>query len=289
MRKRPAFFLLLLAPLVISACQTASLGTLTQHIDSATKVVEATSKAARPISEDEEYYVGRAVAAKILGTYSLSKNQELTRYVNLIGKTIALGSDKPFTYGGYHFAILDTDELNALACPGGIIFITKGMVNATSNEDELAAVLAHEVAHINKRDGISAIKSARWTEAVTVIGTQAAKAYSPGELSKLVGLFEGSIDDIFKTLVVNGYSKSQEYSADEGALLYLAKSGYNPNALPDFLKRLAGKGKTSGGGILQTHPGTKDRIDNISGKIPAANLDIKAVELRTSRFNKVPR
>ncbi len=100
-------------------------------------VVDATSSAARPISEEEEYYVGRAVSAKILGSYQMSTDAYLTRYVNLIGKTVALNSDKPFTFGGYHFAVLDTDEINAFAAPGGTIFITRGMIRTTSNEDEL--------------------------------------------------------------------------------------------------------------------------------------------------------
>lgn len=281
--------LLLLIPFMVWGCKTPSLGSISQHIDTAVTVVDTTSKAARPISDEEEYFVGRAVAAKILGTYPLSNNQALTRYVNLIGKTMALNSDKPFTYGGYHFAILDTEELNALACPGGMIFITRGLVNATINEEELAAVLAHEVAHINKRDGIGAIKSSRWTEALTVIGTKAVKSYSSAELSQLVRLFEGSIDDIFKTLVVNGYSQSQEYAADQEALQYLAKSGYNPQALTDFLKRLSVRGKTSGGGIMQTHPGTSERINAISDKIPSAKVEQNAIDSRAARFKKIVR
>ncbi|HBL25016.1 MAG TPA: peptidase M48 [Deltaproteobacteria bacterium] len=249
-------------------------------------VADATSKAARPISEEEEYYVGRAVAAKIVGSYQLSTDAVLTRYVNLVGKTVALNSDKPFTHGGYHFAILETNEINAFAAPGGTIFITHGMIRTTASEDELAAVLAHEVAHIAKRDGISAIKSARWTQAVTIIGTTAAKNYTSGEVSQLVGLFEGSIDDIFKTLVVNGYSRSQEYAADEGALQTLAKCGYDPRALPSFLKRLEQRGRSSGGGIMQTHPGTADRIENISGKMPSTGqIHPRAIEARMARFS----
>jgi len=290
MMKRPAallFAALLLSTL--SGCETMGLGNISQHIGTAMTVVDSTSKAARPISDEEEYYVGRAVAAKILGSYQLSNDRELTLYVNLIGKAVALHSDRPFTHGGYHFAILVSDEINAFACPGGTIFITRGMIRTAANEDELAAVIAHEVAHINKRDGVAAIKSARWTQALTVIGTTAAKNYSPAEIGQLVSLFEGSIDDVFKTLVVNGYGRSQEYAADEGAMQFMAKSGYNPKALGDFLKRLAQKGKSSGGGIMQTHPGTADRIDNISGKIPSVRIAPNAIQVRTVRFGKFVR
>jgi beta-barrel assembly-enhancing protease len=287
MKKGLTLLLLFVLPGMFSGCKTVDLGNISQHLSTATTVVEATSKAARPISDEEEYYVGRAVAAKILGTYRLSKNWELTRYVILIGKTVAMNSDKPTTFGGYHFAVLDTDEMNAFACPGGTIFITKGMIMAAANEDELAAVLAHEIGHVSNRDGISAIKSARWTEAVTVMGTQAAGTYGSAQVSQLVGLFEGSVEDVFKSIVVNGYSRSQEYAADEAALRYSARSGYNPTALNDFLKRLAAKGKTSGGGIMQTHPATSDRLENIAGKAPSSPVDQRALQIRTSRFYKV--
>jgi predicted Zn-dependent protease len=243
----------------------------------------AAQKAARPISDEEEYYVGRAVAARILSTYPLVKNKKLTEYVNTIGMLLSLHSEKPYTHGGYHFAILDTNEMNAFACPGGIIFITKGMLKATSNEEELAAVLAHEIAHVNHRDGISSIKKSRWTEAVTIIGAKATENYGPKELSKLTSIFEGSIDDIVKTLVVNGYGKSQEYSADKTALTFLAKTGYNAAALKDFLEK-QGSSKASEGGIMKTHPGTADRIDNIKGDLPSAGCDPSLIKKRTDRF-----
>lgn len=253
-------------------------------IDTITTAASATAKAVRPISDEEEYYVGRAVAAKILSTYSLVNDQKLIEYVNLIGQTAALHSEKPNTYGGYHFAVLNSDEINAFACPGGTIFITKGMVKAVKNEDELAAVLAHEVAHINHRDGISSIKQARWTEAATIIGTKAAAAYGPKELSQLVTLFEGSIDDVFKTLVVNGYGQSQELSADKTALTYMSKAGYNPQALKDFLERLSKQGKSSSGGILKTHPGTEERIGNVKSNMPSEKTDPSLMVARNKRF-----
>jgi predicted Zn-dependent protease len=86
---------------------------------------------------------------------------------------------------------------------------------------------------------------------------------------------------------VNGYSRSQEYAADETALMTLAKCGYDPKALTSFLKRLEQKGKSSGGGITQTHPGTADRIGNISGKMQATGpIHPRAIEARAIRYNQ---
>jgi beta-barrel assembly-enhancing protease len=273
--------------LLLTGCGSVQVQDMSQHMGFVTKAATATHKAARPISDEEEYYVGRAVAARILSIYPLSKDEYPAAYVNLIGKSIAIHSDKPFTYGGYHFAILNSHEKNAFACPGGIIFITKGMFSAVKNEDELAAVLAHEIAHITHRDGISAIQSSRWTEALTIIGSNTMKQYGSQELSQLVHLFEGSIDDVFRTLVVNGYGRSQEYSADETATVLLLRAGYSPEALKDLLTRVRGEGGTQAGGMLKTHPATTDRIENISSHMPLGRTDNLLIQKRTARFFKI--
>ncbi|MBF0320231.1 MAG: M48 family metalloprotease [Nitrospirae bacterium] len=254
-------------------------------IPAAVKTGSAVSKAAREITPEEEYYIGRAVAAKILSMYKLLKDPDFTAYINLTGQAVAINSEMPFTFGGYHFAILDTKEINAFACPGGVIFITKGMIDLAVNEDELAAILAHEVAHITHKDGLGAIKSSRWTEALTVMGSEAAKSFTPGEVSQLLNVFEGSIDDIFKSLVTNGYSKSQEYSADESALVYMKKTGYDPSALRKVLQNLQSKtGASDGGGVFKTHPSTEDRISKVSTKLTESKVT-EFFDVRTKRFS----
>ena len=250
------------------------------------RIAQQAFQASEPLSDEEEYYVGRAVAANILSSYPLLENETLTEYVILVGQTVAMHSDEPFTYGGYHFAILNSDEINAFACPGGIILITRGMLNEVQNEDELAAVLAHEVAHINHHDGVSAIQKSRLTGVATLIATEAAKAYTPADISQLVSLFEGSVEDVVKTLVVNGYGKSQEYGADESALIYLSRAGYDPEALEVFLERIVSKGQGAGGGIMKTHPATQDRTANVADEMPPGKVDTSLVQLRAERFDK---
>ncbi|MHB8882311.1 MAG: M48 family metalloprotease [Thermodesulfovibrionales bacterium] len=269
------------AMLLVMGCASGGIGS---HLQMAATTATAAHKASRPISDEEEYYIGRAVAATLISKYPLLKNKKLNDYLNQVGLAVSLHSDKPYTYTGYHFALLASTEVNAFACPGGLIFITRGMLNSVKNEEELAAVLAHEIAHISHRDGIEAIKKSRWTEALTVIGTTAAKQYGSSGVSQLVGIFEGSIDDIVKTLVVNGYSRSQEYDADKTAVGYLAKAGYDPSAMRSFLDRLAEQKKESDGGMLKTHPSTKDRIDNISDSIPSKTAGADGLKKRTARF-----
>ena len=276
---------MLLAAGLLAACNLNDIRP--EHIDMLSKSVSAASTAARPISDSEEYYVGRAVAARILGSYPLLRNPALTDYVNMVGQAVALNSEKPNTFGGYHFALLDSEEVNAFACPGGTILITRGMLRAVRSEDELAAVLAHEVAHVNHRDGIAAISKSRWTEALTIVGTEAAKTYGPRDVARLADIFEGSIDDVFKTLVVNGYGRSQENDADVTSLRYLAATGYDPKALEDIVSRLAAGARGSAGGIMTTHPATADRLDTIRNNMPPRGADLSAKKMRDARFLKL--
>jgi predicted Zn-dependent protease len=246
-----------------------------------------TEKAMRPMSEQEEYYVGRAVAATILGQYRLYRNERLTRYLNEVGQAVALASSRPFTFGGYHFSILDTDEVNALACPGGLIFITRGMLKKAQNEEELAAILAHEIAHVSHKDGLGAIQRARWAEVVTALGTEAARKLSGADVAKLVSLFEGSVNDIAKTLLVNGYSREQESAADLSALGYMNGIGYDANGLVAFLRKLAGE-QTAGAntGFFGTHPGMQDRLSKARSLIAEKKWTAGDPSSRTRRFQQ---
>jgi len=283
--------LLSLLCLAVPGCKVSelSLNDITsERIGMVTSSVQAVSKAARPLSEDEEYYVGRAVAARLTATYPLYRNARLTEYLNMIGQSLALHTEKPTTFGGYHFALLDSPEINAFACPGGTILITRGMLASVKSEDELAAVLAHEIAHIIHRDGIGAIQSSRWSEAALLIGSNAAKEFGSRDTAKLVSLFEGSIDDVVKTLVVSGYGRTQEKDADTAALGYLAAAGYNPQGLVGYLNRLEQAGHGSKGGILATHPGTEERMENVR-QVTVPAVDTSAQPKRTKRFAELNR
>jgi predicted Zn-dependent protease len=248
-------------------------------MDIAQKTGSKAIDASKEISDSEEYFLGRGVAARILSQYPLSKDQALNTYVNEVGQTVARKSTRPRTYKGYHFAVLDSSTPNSFACPGGIILITKGMIKTCGNEDQLAAVLAHEVGHIANRDGINSISQARWTEVATTAGAEAAKQYG-GSLGQLVTQFEGSIDDVFKTVIVNGYSRAAEENADRAGVEMLKRAGYNPAAMTAVLTAMSSKGGS--GGILGTHPAVTDRLDNIKVIAQEANTQMEPV--RTKRF-----
>ena len=286
--------LLLLVPL-LAGCATAtqvatsvavSAGYMTEgQKEALDKTAVKVEKAARPVSETEEYYIGRGVAATILTKYSLYRNPTVTAYVNYVGNTVVMGSPRPYTYGGYHFAVLDTDEINAFACPGGAIFVTRGMLKLVRSEDELAAVLSHEVGHVAQKHGLQAISSARWTEVVTTLATETAKAYTAAEMAGLVDLFQGTVDDVFKTLVVNGYGREQELQADMLAVGCLKSCGYDGRQFISLLDRLERTSKQTSDGIFSTHPGIAERIQAAKGTA-AASAQPLAPEERILRFKK---
>jgi predicted Zn-dependent protease len=180
----------------------------------------------------DEYYLGRAVAANVLTVYRLYTNPELTRYLNLICQTIVMNSPVSGLYNGYHVGILDSPEYNAFASPGGHIFITRGLVEAASSEDMLAAVIAHEIAHIILRHGISTIDDMRLSNSLSSIADRAFETASQGNpTAARVASIRNSVNQITEVMMRSGYSRPQEFEADTEAITLLAPSGDNPNAL----------------------------------------------------------
>lgn len=232
------------------------------------------------ISESEEYYIGRAVSAQILSRYKPLTDPEPNLYLQKIASAVALASDRPSIYKGYHVQILDTDEINAFAAPGGFLFVTKGMVKLAKSEDELACVLAHEVAHVSKKHGLKTIQTSRLTSAFAMLGTEAAKRYTPEQVSKLTGAFEGAVNDVVNKLVVNGYSRDKEYEADRFAAEYAKAANYDPRALSAFLTRM--ESVAASGGVFKTHPDAAKRVAELGTLAPSA--DYRGSTARAARF-----
>jgi predicted Zn-dependent protease len=281
------------AVVVLAASVTAvaidlfkAIGTAVEHQDAIVKTGEALRKGFSDLTPQEEYYLGRAVAARILGGYAaLGGEDERTRYLNTLGQVLARASTRPETFGGWHFLLLDTDEVNAFAAPGGFIFVTRGLYSTCSTEEQLAAVLAHEVSHVTLRHGLGAIKNERLTEAFTIIGTTAVKEYSSGQVQQLTTAFEGSINDIANKMIVSGYSQGQEYSADAEAARVAWRAGYDPTGLTGFLAALREKGKQGASkGFFSTHPPPGERLTKAEASIKTDKLAGQTDAARTQRF-----
>ncbi|MHC1726470.1 MAG: M48 family metallopeptidase [Syntrophobacteraceae bacterium] len=223
----------------------------------------AMGKSFQDITPEQEYYIGRAVAANVLSAYPPGSNDGINLYLNLLGQTLAQASERPETFGGYHFLMLDSPEINAFAAPGGLILITRGMIRLCKTEDALAAVLAHEIAHIQGKHGLKAIKTSRLTSAFTVMAAEVGKSYTPAGISQITEAFEGSVTDITTSLMNNGYSRDLEREADQGAITILRRVGYDTGALPAMLGEMQKQVKPGGPGFGKTHPDPKERIADV--------------------------
>jgi predicted Zn-dependent protease len=241
------------------------------------------SGALKEFTPEQEYYIGRAVGAMILSEYKIYWNNAANTYLNQVGQSLAIFSDRPYTYGGYHFIILDSAEINAFATPSGLIFVSRGMLRLTANEDELAAVLAHEVAHIELKHGIKAISGSRMTEALTMLAKKEVENQA-GQLSALTSNFTGSISDITKKMVKNGYSQTQEYDADKVAIKILERAGYDSSSLVSVLTKMAVGWTKGGAGFLKTHPDPQSRISKLKGQYTTPVTASTGMSARTYRF-----
>ncbi len=282
----PAF--ILLAAVAMHGCQT--LTEVGSEIGVGTGVLtreeaDAIQRSAEDINPEQEYYIGRAVAATILSRYEPYMDSDATRYVNMVGQAVAMASDLPETFRGYRFLILDSDEINAFAAPGGFVFVTRGLLRLCSNEDELAAVLAHEVGHVQHQHGLRAIRQGRLTTAFTILAMAGAREYGRDELRQLTQAFEGSIQDITHTLMTSGYSRRLEREADIAAVTIMKRLGYNPSALIHMLEAMDRNLEPGRRDFAATHPPPSERIRDIRRVIGDPGKPV-APEVRQARFHE---
>jgi predicted Zn-dependent protease len=257
------------------------------EIGSAMRASTAVGKTLEDITPSQEYYIGRTVSAGIVNRYPVKANPAANHYLNVLGQVLVMASDKPSTFKGYHFLLLDTDEVVAFAAPSGFVFVSKGMVKLCKNEDDLAAVLAHEIGHVQHSHALAAISTSRITSAMTVIAAEGTKTFVGGPVGELTQLFEGSIDDITQTLVNSGYARGQENEADATAIKIMQRVGYDPAALIRVLETMKVKVKPGATGFTSTHPAADDRIADIKPLLPQQGAVMAANANRDKRFGKL--
>jgi len=249
------------------------------------KSSQALEKAFTDITPEQEYYIGRAVGAGIVNSYQPDNNPAANLYLNTVGQALAKLSDQPETFSGYHFLLLDSDEINAFAAPGGLIFVSRGLIRCCPDEDALAAVLAHEIGHVQAKHGLQAIKKSRITDALTIIGTEGARQLGGADLAQLTSAFEGSISDVTATLVNSGYSRSFEYEADRFAVDLLGRSGYDPAAMRVMLEQMQKRLATDSRGFGRTHPAPADRLKQLAN-VSEVRQSQQSVSVRQARFTR---
>jgi beta-barrel assembly-enhancing protease len=200
---------------------------------------------------EKEVALGRYLAAEIEREAKFVDDPVITEYVNRVGQNIVLHSDAkvPFT-----IKVIDSDEVNAFALPGGFFYVNKGLILAADNEAELAGVMAHEIAHVAARHAVENQAKATLTE----YGLLAGSIFLGG----IPGLIINNAGPLAALLGFMKFSRSAESEADKLGVQYLYASGYDPNALATMFEKLAAKNQKKPGFISKafaTHPQPPER------------------------------
>jgi predicted Zn-dependent protease len=212
-------------------------------------------------STQDEIRIGQQIAGDMLGATPLVRDDQLQRYVNVVGRWVAEQSGRNDIK--WYFGVLDTEDINAFAAPGGYVFLTKGLYRQLNNEAELAGVLGHEIAHITLKHHLKLLKQSSVIGALgQVIGEQVKN--SDQAVQNLIG--NGA------EIMARGLDKNAELEADRLGAVFAARAGYEPWGLPTVLQDLtalpAGDKRTSL--LYKTHPLPADRLaalgDAIGGR-----------------------
>ena len=232
---------------------------------------------------EDAYYLGRAVAANVIAFYKpYTGNPDLTGYLNRICQTLVINTPEAVTFNGFHVIILDSPEFNAFASPGGHLFLTRGLVELCTSEDMLAALLAHEIAHVLLKHGIAIIEEMKFSNDMATSARRGAELTGNSEAARRALQYRESVASIVDAMIKNGYSQTQEFEADAVAVTLLANSGYNPGALREVLQVLQKVQSSQKGGFNTTHPSPAERLSR-------AESAINRYQVQDTRSYRTPR
>ncbi len=229
-------------------------------------------------SQEKEIAIGRALAAQVEQQAKMVEDPVITEYVNRVGQNIVLNSDAkvPFT-----IKVIDSDEVNAFALPGGFFFVNKGLILAADNEAELAGVMAHEIAHVAARHAME--NQGKGT--LINYGALAGIIFGGPILSPIIQNTGG----IFAGLASLKFTRGAEEEADRLGVQYLYASGYDPTAMATMFEKLASKNKKKPGSfakLFTTHPPSLERRDSSLALVSRFSEKDEYI-ISTSEFQRV--
>ena len=228
---------------------------------------------------EAEIIFGKELASKIAGKFKIIKDDNLNKYVNKVGQLVARSSVRSEL--SYRFMVIQSDDINAFAVPGGYVFITTGALNQVKDESELAGILAHEIAHIEKRHYVKKV-GIRSNKASP---EQGFTAILTGGGASSVQAFQEAIDETLEILFNKGLqSHKDEFEADATGIWLATNTGYDPTALSRYFKRIAkldGQVKT----LKATHPPLEIRANKMDKLLKQHQLDKLQQPTLEERFN----
>ncbi len=222
----------------------------------AAETVQKVQKANAEINEPQEISLGEGIASNLLGAAPLLDNPAVQQYVNRVGRWLTLQTERPDL--PWQFGVLDDNDVNAFAAPGGYVFITKGLLAQMNSEAELAGVLAHEISHVLRKHHLQAIKKGARAELLADLANDAIKNQGADpRFSKLVSA--GT------EVYARGLDKNDEFEADRMGVVIAARAGYDPYGLPAVLQTLQSLNPNDSSLALmfKTHPAVADRLSQL--------------------------
>lgn len=245
-------------------------------------------QAVKPADQDQEMAIGRDAAATLLGASHPIRNAAVQQYVNKVGLWVALQSDRPDL--PWRFAVVDSDDIDAFAAPGGYVFITRGLLLHLHSEAELAGVLGHEISHVVLKHHLAELqRSAR----LDLLGQAAQyEMQQQGHDTDLDNQIMDKVSSATRTLYSKGLDKDDEFDADRFGVVLAARAGYDPYGLLSVLQTLESMDPKSSGMqlLLATHPTPADRIAALSAAMDAGHMERYGDHAEAQeRFEKVIR
>lgn len=236
--------------------------------DTFSKVKQATGT----VSEEDEIKIGGLIVSTLLGAAPLVQNPQLQQYVNQVGRWVALQTERPDL--PWVFSVIDSENVNAFAAPGGYIVLTKGLFMALNSEAELAGVLGHEIAHVLQHHHLDALKkNARLDLLGDALVASTDDRKKRKKLDKVVSAGTA--------LYARGLDREDEYEADRVGAVLLARAGYDPYAFLDVLTTLDSLNPNDKhmALLLKTHPPFSERLGQMD-KVMEGRLDSYAMAPR---------
>jgi beta-barrel assembly-enhancing protease len=235
--------------------------------------VLAASTAACGISTQQEVQMGAEYSAQINSQLPIVQDAEINRYVNVLGDSLARLADSRGL--DYSFYVVNANEVNAFAVPGGFIYVNRGLIDRTQNLSQLAGVLGHEIGHVVRRHSVEQMEKAQGANIGVVLGCTLLNVCNSQAAQAAI--------NVGGTALFAKFSRDDEREADRDGVATLVRAGIHPNGIPQmFGILLAEKNRNSSAvdGWFSTHPGEEDRIQETTALI--ATIDPAILRTLTS-------
>ena len=228
---------------------------------------------------EEEVRLGRQIAGNLLGAAPLVKDDKLQQYVNRVGRWVALQSERPDLK--WTFGVIQTNDINAFAAPGGYVFITRGLYAKLKDESELAGVLGHEIAHVQEKHHLKVVQKSQLLQIGTSI-LQKKAARGQSAVQHLIG--SGG------EILARGLDKDAEFEADRMGVVLAARAGYDVWGLPSVLQEISAVSSSDSavGMLFKTHPPPDERLARLADSMGDRLDSLKETGNTKGRFYKLP-